>query len=320
LCQPAVARDHERVTVAEAYVEFGSREARGNSPVYDRLSTAIAADDELLALLSTLPPAKQQPNLLFGVVRLLNGPLAFPAFREFVIGQWPAISPEIRRRVTQTNEVGRCAALMPVLASLPQPLALIDVGTSAGLSLFSDRYAYRYGDVTLGESTVTLDCDAGGVTLPTALPTVAWRAGVDLNPLDITDPADAAWLEALVWPEQEHRRERLRAAIAIAATDPPHLLRGGLDAVPGLVAQAPSGTTPVVCHTSVLYQVPPAERAAFVQTVRSLPGHWISIEAPDVVDVGDLPAPPDDSALNVLALDGQPLAWVRGHGQALFKI
>lgn len=309
------------MTVAEKYLEFGSREARGISPAYERLSSAIAADEDLLQVLASLPPAKQQPNLLFGVVRLLDGPLEpFAAFRAFVLDRWDVILPEILERVTQTNEVGRCAALLPVLASLPQPLALIDVGTSAGLSLFADKYAYRYGSTTIGSSPVTLDCEATGITLPTRLPTIASRAGVDLHPLDVTDPADVAWLEALIWPEQHHRRDRLRAAIALAATDPPHLVRGGLDAVPGLVARAPAGTTPVVYHTSVLYQVPPAERAAFAETVKALPGHWISIEAPDVVDVGDLPAPPDDSALNVLALDGTPLAWVRGHGQALYGI
>jgi uncharacterized protein DUF2332 len=312
--------DHDAVTIADAYLEFGSREARGNSPTYDKLCTAIAADDDLLELLASLPRAKQQPNLLFGVVRFLGGPVTVPAFHDFVVDNWAAVSSEVLRRAVQTNEIGRCAALMPVLASLPQPLALIDIGTSAGLSLFSDKYAYRYGDTTIGQSTVTLDCDAVGITLPAALPTVAWRAGVDLNPLDITDPSDAAWLEALVWPEQEHRRERLRAAIAIARADPPRLVRGGLETVSDLVARAPEGTTPVVCHTSVLYQVPPAERADFVETVQRLPGHWISVEGPDVVDVGDLPAPPDDSALNVLALDGKPLAWVRGHGQAMFGL
>jgi Uncharacterized protein conserved in bacteria (DUF2332) len=34
-------------------------------------------------------------------------------------------------RATQTNEAGRCAVLLPVLAALPQPLALLDVGASA---------------------------------------------------------------------------------------------------------------------------------------------------------------------------------------------
>jgi hypothetical protein len=309
------------VTIADQYVEFGSREARGNSPTYERLSAAVADDGDLLDLLATLPPAKQQPNLLYGVVRLLDGPLEpFTEFRSFVSEHWDTISTEIKKRATQTNEIGRCAALLPVLAALPQPLALIDVGCSAGLSLFPDKYAYAYGSTRIGDAPLTLDCEAVGIELPSTLPTIASRAGVDLNPLDITDPADVAWLDALIWPEQQQRRERLHAAITIAAADPPHLIRGGLDAVPGLVARAPRGTTPVVYHTSVLYQVAPAERLAFIETVRRLPGHWISIEGPDVVDVGDLPAPPVDSALNVLALNGKPLAWVRGHGQALYKI
>jgi hypothetical protein len=308
-----------RVTVASQYLEFGAREARGNSPTYERLAFAVAADPGLLELLARLPPAKQQPNLLFAVVRLLGGPVEpVGDFRAFVVDHWDAVAAEMRRRATQTNEVGRCAALLVAFARLPQPLSLIDVGSSAGLGLFPDEYAYDYGSGVIGSSPVVLKCEVTGMTPPAARPTVAYRAGVDLNPLDVTDRADVAWLEALIWPEQAHRRDRLRAAVAIAAADPPHLVRGGLDAVPGLVARAPAGTTPVVCHTSVLYQVPPAERAVFVASVRRLPGHWVSLEAPDVVDVGALPAPPDGSALNVLALDGRPLAWVRGHGQALY--
>jgi hypothetical protein len=145
-----------------------------------------------------------------------------------------------------------------------------------------------------------------------------WRAGLDLNPLDVTDPADLAWLDALIWPEQAHRRERLRAAAAVAAADPPLLLRGDLaEDVARLAAEAPSGATLVVFHTSVLYQVPDADRARFLATVAALPGHWISVEAPGVVDLGELPVPPDATAYNVLALDGRPLAWTRGHGQAM---
>jgi hypothetical protein len=53
------------------------------------------------------------------------------------------------------------------------------------------------------------------------------------------------------------------------------------------------------------------------EAVRALPGHWISVEAPGVLPFSDLPAPPDGALYNVLALDGKPLAWTRGHGQAL---
>ncbi len=45
-------------------------------------------------------------------------------------------------RRTQTNEVTRCATLRPALALLPQPLALIEVGASAGLCLLYDRWRY----------------------------------------------------------------------------------------------------------------------------------------------------------------------------------
>ncbi|MEU4639879.1 DUF2332 domain-containing protein [Micromonospora sp. NPDC023814] len=294
------------MTTAESYAEFGTREARGVSPTYERLALAASRDEELLALVGTLPPAKRQPNLLFGVVRLLGGPVDDPAaFHDFALANWPAIEAELRARAVQTNEPGRCAVLLPVLAALPQPLALLEVGASAGLCLYPDRYAYRYGDHLLGAGEPVLDCALTGTAPPDRLPEVVWRAGLDLNPLRVTDPADVAWLDALIWPEQAHRRARLRAAAAIAATDPPLLARGDLvDDLPALAAQAPPGATLVVFHTSVLYQVPAPGRAAFNET-------------PDVLPHGALPEPPGEALHNVLSLDGAPLAWTRTHGQAM---
>jgi hypothetical protein len=136
--------------------------------------------------------------------------------------------------------------------------------------------------------------------------------------LDVTDPGDLAWLDALIWPEQEHRRGRLGEAAAVAAADPPLLVRGDLvDDLPELASRAPAGATLVVFHTSVLYQVPEPRRTAFVDLVRALPGHWIANEASDVLSYDGLPAPPTDAHHNVLALDGTPLAWTRPHGQAI---
>ncbi|WP_433267970.1 DUF2332 domain-containing protein [Micromonospora vinacea] len=307
------------MTTAEAYAEFGSREARGVSPTYERLSQAVARDGDLLTLLDGLPPAKRQPNLLFGVVRWLGGRVDDPAaFRDYVVTHWPAIETQMRTRATQTNEAGRCAVLLPVLAALPQPLALLEVGASAGLCLYPDRYAYRYGEHQVGSGEPVLDCAANGLVPPAGVPKVVWRAGLDLNPLDVTDPDDVSWLDALIWPEQGHRRARLRAAAAVAAADPPLLVRGDLvDDLPALAARAPTDATLVVFHTSVLYQVPPPRRDAFVRLVRELPGHWVANEGPEVLRYDGLPAPPSDALHNVLALDGKPLAWARGHGQAM---
>ncbi|MDH2425386.1 DUF2332 domain-containing protein [Sphaerisporangium sp. TRM90804] len=306
------------MTTAAQYAEFAAHEAHGVSPAYERLSLAVSRDDEVLALLGTLPPAKRQPNLLFGVVRLLGGAVEDPAsFHDYTVANWPAIEAEMRTRATQTNEAGRCAVLLPVLATLPQPLALLEVGASAGLCLYPDRYAYRYGEHVVGAGEPVLDCAATGVAPPTGVPEVVWRAGLDLNPLDVTDPADLAWLDALIWPEHTHRRARLRAAAAVAAAEPPLLVRGDLvDDLPALAARAPAGATLVVFHTSVMYQVPAPRRKAFADVVRGLPGHWIANENPDVLPNDALPEPPG-GAPNVLALDGTPLAWTRSHGQAI---
>lgn len=117
--------DHPGVAIASMYAEFARREAQGVSPTYERLSYAISGDEEILALPETVPKPKRQPNLLLGVVRLLGGPVDDPAaFHDFTVSSWPAIEAELHTRGTQTNEPGRCALLLPVLATLPQPLAL----------------------------------------------------------------------------------------------------------------------------------------------------------------------------------------------------
>ncbi|GAA4606930.1 hypothetical protein BJY16_006073 [Actinoplanes octamycinicus] len=304
------------MTVADVYREFGVREARDVSPAYERLARHVASDNDLLDRLAALPAPKRQPNLLFAVVRLLGGPVTDPAgFRAFALDRWDEIAAQLLVRATQTNEVGRTAALLPVLAALPQPLALIDVGASAGLCLFPDRYAYRYGTRTVGAGAPLLDCAATGFTPPERLPRVAWRAGLDLNPLDVTDPDHVAWLDALIWPEHTHRRDRLRQAVEVARADPPHLVRG--DAVtdlPALAAQAPPGATLVIYHTSMAYQLPDPQ--AFVDVVRALPARWVAVEGPALVGA-ELPAPPSPALHNVLTLDGEPFAWVRGHGESL---
>ncbi|MFC4068295.1 DUF2332 domain-containing protein [Actinoplanes subglobosus] len=307
------------MSTAATYTEFATREAYGVSPTYERLSRAVAANPAIHELLETVPEAKRQPNLLFGVVRLLGGPVDDPAgFHDFTVAHWNEIAANLRVRATQTNEPGRCAVLLPVLAKLPQPLALLEVGASAGLGLYPDRYSYRYGDRLLGTAGPVLECELTGTEPPARLPEVVWRAGLDLNPLRVTDPDDVGWLDALIWPEHEHRRERLRAAAAIAAADPPTLIRGDLvEDLPALAAQAPAGATLVIFHTSVLYQVPEPRRQAFEALVRTLPGHRISVEAPGVVPFDGLPPAPDDTLHNVVALDGVPLAWARGHGQAM---
>ncbi|MFJ3219111.1 DUF2332 domain-containing protein [Kitasatospora sp. NPDC086801] len=331
----------------DLYRAFAEREARGNSASYQDLAERVAGDEELCALLDGLPPAKRQPNLLFGSVRHLGGPVTagYPPFRAWTSAHWGEVAATMLQRRTQTNEAGRCATLLPLLATLPQPLALIEVGASAGLCLYPDRYRYRYrpsggaggaggagevdgpaGEFGAQGSPVTLECAVRGpVPLPASLrerlPEVVWRAGIDLNPLDIQDEEDMRWLESLVWPEQTHRLERLRGAVQVARADPPHLVRGDLNAtVRELVAQVPAGATPVVFHSAVLAYLPLEAREEFAVTMRGLPGHWISNEAVSVLPTVErrLPRPaPAGSGLFALALDERPVAFTGPHGQSL---
>jgi hypothetical protein len=153
---------------------------------------------------------------------------------------------------------------------------------------------------------------------------VAWRGGVDLNPLDVRGPDAAAWLEVLVWPEQRDRRERLRRAVEVARREPPELLRGDLfDALPVLRRQVPADTALVVFHSAVIAYLEPPDRSRFQQLMTSLVAdgscHWVSNEAaavlPDVTATG-LGRPPDPASF-VLGVDGRTVAWTHQHGASL---
>jgi hypothetical protein len=306
------------ISLAENYRVWGL-EAQGRSPAYVTLSNAVAGDSTILEFLGTLPPDKRQPNLLFASACYLLGSPADPgALRDLVRHDPDRLSQVMRTRRTQTNEAARCATLLPALAQLPEPLALIEVGASAGLTLLFDRYSYDYGDLVIPGSdpeAPTLRCGLRGpVPVPARLPEIAWRAGLDLNPLDVTSDDDMRWLSCLVWPGEGDRAERLAAAVATARRSPAPVHRGDLlTDLPALAAQAPSDATLVVYHSAVLAYVAPEDRERFAGTVRGLGAAWFSNEAPGVVP--GVPLRDRDDGTFVLARDGyKVLARTDGHG------
>jgi len=310
------------VDTAAWYRYFAEAEARDSSPSYAGLAAGVANDPELVERLEQLPARKRQPNLLFASVRFLDGPTSnWNDFRSFVLNNWDSVSGSMRDRSTQTNEAARCSALLPVLATIGSPIALIEVGASAGLCLFPDRYSYSYNDVTIGASALHIDVACTGpVPVPTELPLVSWRAGVDLNPLDVTDAEDVAWLNACVWPEHHARRDRLGRAVEIAAADPPSILRGDLNAtIDELINSAPTDATVVVWHSAVLSYLSTEQRSAFAEDMTSRADvMWISNEAPGVVDDLRSVQPPPTSSAFVLGLNGSiALAYTDPHGSWL---
>ena len=302
----------------ERYRDF-AREAHGRSAAYEALAEAVAGDGTVLGFLGTLPEARRQPNLLFAAARyLLGGPADIGTLRGLVGRDAARLAEVMLARRTQTNEPARCATLLPALAGLGGPLALIEVGASAGLTLLFERYSYDFGGRVIRGSdpaAPVLRCAVRGpVPVPAGVPDVAWRAGLDLNPLDVTSEDDMHWLSCLLWPGEGDREQRLAGAVAAARRDPPSVVRGDLTTdLPALAARAPAGATLVVYHSAVLAYVAAQGRARFADTVRGLGAVWLSNEAPGVVP--GVAVPEREGAPFVLIRDGRtPLALTDPHG------
>ncbi len=306
----------EPAELARIFEFFGEVECPElDAHLYRALCRGIVGDESLLALASRAPATQPPPNLLFGAVHYLllggarhdlrewypalaeNGgrdpATAFPVFREFCLSDHDRIEELIETRLTQTNVIQRCSALLPAFARVfeergGRPLAVIEIGPSAGLNLQWDRFRYFYaggasyaggafysgsasdagsasdlgGDVTWGDpqSPVLIPCDVRGdpalPPLPEKIP-VASRCGVDIHPIDITDADAVRWLRALIWPDHVGRQERLSRAIEIAQAHPPEIVAGDASTeLASLIASAPKDAAVCVYCTHTLYQFP----------------------------------------------------------------
>ncbi|WP_127476200.1 DUF2332 domain-containing protein [Microbacterium sulfonylureivorans] len=304
--------------VAERFARFARDEAPGRSDLYADWAAGVAADADVAAILARIPETRRQPPLVFAVSRMLGAPEApFAAWSEWMAAHADEVVAEASRRSLQTNEPQRCAALLPALSTVDGPIALLELGASAGLCLFPDRYSYRFRggpqlDPATGPSRVVLACDVTGDP-PLRLPDVVWRAGVDLAPLDPGDPDDRRFLTALVWPGERGRAARIEAALDIAAADPPVMIAGDASDPAVLRAAAdlaPADATLVVTTPGVLPHIPRAGRERLIAAVRELDAVWISIDPPGLHKAWDPPVDPETWGGFVLGRDGVPLAAV----------
>jgi hypothetical protein len=369
---------------------FAQGAARDGETTYDVICRGIADDPGILGLIGEAPVRQRRPNLLLAAVHFLllrgtahpladhydtvcsvagggDGPIGAGAghpdpdlvadFKDFVMVHRAELLALIAARSTQTNEVGRCTALLPALATIAagypdgQPLWLLDLGTSAGLNLLFDSYAYTYrprsdsdsdgAALSAGRSDalVHLDCAVRGELrdLPALdLPPIAGRTGIDALPIDPTSEDGADWLLACLWPDNLPRFDRLRGALATArlTADPPTVYRGDIiDDLPGVVEGIDADTDGplVVFHSWVAAYLSPERQAQLVETVRALsharPLHYLYAESP--IETPGLPTPPSPSpsstshlatAVVHIAPDGSPpvrLADMHHHGKWL---
>lgn len=289
------------------------------APLYVAVCDTIARHRDLRRMLLHAPPTQRLPVMLLAAIHaeVLTHPDE-PLSRWYPNVTADAMSPtadrssldaelvafcerhhdeiagHCRTRFTQTNEIGRCALFVPVfgqIAGEKGPIAHLDVGASAGLTLLWPRYRYDYGmGTTIGaDSPVTLTCGTRGeVPVPPRLPPLAASAGLDQEPIDLTDHEQVRWLEACVWPDQSDRFSRLRAAIALAGDHRPRVHAGdAVDDLPVSVAALRAEGHPVVTNSWVLNYLTPQQRTDYVAALDRLGAAsdltWVFLEAPHLV-------------------------------------
>lgn len=288
--------------LSNTFRRFVTTQFRGYSPLYEQIALGVADDREVLALAHGQRSRAVTPLLFLGAVQylLLAGlgdgqPLGayfpsvseqtkapkgvYPYFRAFCLEHRDEIRRLVETRMVQTNEVQRCTSLLPAFEMVrrdagERPLALVEVGTSAGLNLLWDRYGYDYGSAGRAgdaSSPVQLNCDLQGQQkppLPGELPGIKQRTGIDLNPINVRDPEQTLWLRALIWPEHLERAALLEKAVALAREEPPELIAGDVfNLLPRVLDDVPQDAALCLFHSYTIVQFPPEKREEFARLI-----------------------------------------------------
>ncbi len=271
--------------MAERFRYFAGKIYADRSPLYTNLALRVAEDPELLRLAASAQEKAALPNLFFAAVHLLllkgehhqlaafypslnnssqHYDYVYPYFRNFVLEHLEEIHETLMAHSVQTNEVGRCAVLVPAFElvaaqSKRRPLTMIEIGSSAGLTLLWDLYHYHYGEgLECGDpnSPVKIVCSLHGKMrppIPGQLPKVASRTGIDLSPIDVNDAENVQWLRALVWPDNQKRARQLEHAIRLAQQAPPRIVTGNaLDLLQNLIDKTPDKASLCIYHSFTL--------------------------------------------------------------------
>lgn len=334
--------------LAGTWSRFSETECKGYSPLYERITQACAQNADVMDFLLSLPRHAHQPNLLLAAMheRVLQGLEpelsqvyssqrlgdVGSVFVAAVLRSRDSLADALASRFTQTNEIGRVAIIAPALASLPlcDNLTLIDVGTSAGLTLRVDDCFIdydRHGSLGPRESKVRVKSEVLSGHPPLRAVHLARRIGLDRHILDPCNEDDARWILACVWPDTG-RLDRTRAALELAASQANELIEGdALESLPRLLSSIRGPvvitTTWVVAYMSETYRAQFA--AALMTASQERDVYWISVEAPGVVELlPEVKAPsvegPAASVVGLVAFrggatsDASVLAHSHSHG------
>jgi hypothetical protein len=187
----------------------------------------------------------------------------------------------------QTNETGRSAVLLPGFLAIARetslPLALTEIGSSAGLNLFFDRFRYRYGGTEWGgpDYPVTLAPQMRGAAPDLSGDLIiASRAGSDIAPLSVNDENDRLRLRAYIWADQSDRLARLDAAIHVARRGGARLEKAdAADFAERQLASGKAGECLALFH-SVVWQYLPEHTKASIEAAMQRAGDAATRDAP----------------------------------------
>ena len=288
--------------LSETFLTFAEKECKGSSLLYEYLSMKISKDDKLLTSCKNAGEGQPIPNLLFGAVHslLLKGeehPLkefypsivsnpklykdSFEYFRDFCFKYRNEIESILKNRLVQTNEVRRCAYLYPVFCTIyemvKKPLALIEIGTSAGLQLLWDKYSYSYGqDDIYGDtdSQLNISAEIKGENIPflhSTPPPVSTRIGIDLNTIDLSDEDEKLWLKSLIWTDHKERLFMFEEAVSYIKKVPVSLVDGdGISLLSKFVNNISENSVICIFHTHVANQMPLEMKKQLLQIVEAI--------------------------------------------------
>jgi hypothetical protein len=277
--------------------------------------TSLAEDEQLQALAAGVPE-ERLPALLFcaAACHLIDGhqppelvdyfPRSGepqpridggfgPAFRAFCLEHRSDLLELFGRRRYQMNEVARSTQVALALGTLISPsesagVAIIDVGTGAGLGLHLDRYGHRLSNGDwLGDrtSSVVLHCETEGPTpppVPPSLPPIGMRIGIDLEPLDLAAPEDRRWARSCVPPETGSLDRFDRASVVAQSHLCPMARGDAVELLPGVLEEVPDDLLPVVVDTYTAVFFSDLDRArlrgVLEQQGAARPLAWISLD------------------------------------------
>tara|TARA_Y100000588_G_scaffold102913_1_gene111987 strand:+ start:3050 stop:4087 length:1038 start_codon:yes stop_codon:yes gene_type:complete len=279
----------------DKFVDFADECEILFAPMYQYFSERVAADGELKSICSVVEKGQPVPNLFFGAIRfhLLSGlthslgdiykkiqngqpvdyEYAYRQLHSFCLDNAGLIRQTMSEKLVQTNVPARCSYLMPAFSKMCERFNIVnfhvvEIGASAGLNLLWDHYYYDYSDETHGNPLSPVHIKSafkGESPLAGRSHTyqVASRTGIDLNPINLSDPKDLLWLRSLVWPERIEEEKVLLSAVDYALNSNLYELKKGnaISLLPMLLNDIPPQSNVFLFDTHVMNQFSIDDRA-----------------------------------------------------------